>query len=277
MSTPPGYILDNSFEATSEHHAALAQLLDPVTRRHICELLPRGWPDISDCLEVGAGSGSISSWLAERGSHVVATDLKPWRIPHHRRLQVVEHDLTDPQPWPLPMAGPFDLILARLVLSHLPQRATIMEELVQRLAPGGALLIQAWMPVPAPEVVVAAATEQDAQAYRSYQRMVNVVFSQAGMDRTWPRRIHLDLTTLGLSEVNTSIHGDYWLGGGPGLRMVAAVATQLRPKLIAAGMTTAELDHLHRLVTDPHLVVHSHVLYTTSGRRADTAHPSAAQ
>jgi hypothetical protein len=64
------------------------------------------------------------------------------------------------------------------------------------------------------------------------------------------------------------IHGRYWTGGDPGCRLVAAAAAQLRPKLLAAGMSGPELDRLDALLAEPGLVLHGHPLYSTSGRRA---------
>jgi 2-polyprenyl-3-methyl-5-hydroxy-6-metoxy-1,4-benzoquinol methylase len=43
--------------------------------------------------------------------------------------------------WELP-AGRYDLIHARLVLSHLPQRRDVLARLVQALRPGGWLVVE---------------------------------------------------------------------------------------------------------------------------------------
>jgi trans-aconitate methyltransferase len=51
---------------------------------------------------------------------------------------VVRHDVTTDA---IPSAR-YDLIHARLVLSHLPQRGDVMQRLVQALRPGGWLVIE---------------------------------------------------------------------------------------------------------------------------------------
>jgi ubiquinone/menaquinone biosynthesis C-methylase UbiE len=98
-----------------------------------------GWA----CWELGAGGGSIARWLAEQvgptGS-VLATDINPRFIPASElaQLEVARRDVTtDAIP-----AARYDLIHARLVLSHLPQRRDVLARLVQALRPGGWLVIE---------------------------------------------------------------------------------------------------------------------------------------
>jgi SAM-dependent methyltransferase len=271
MALSTGYALDNDHAASADHHDALAELLDPHTRWRIAGL--DDWTG-ARCLEVGAGGGSIAGWLAGRvgpDGSVVAADLKPDRIPAHPRLTTVAFDLTRPEPWPEPLAGPFDLIVARLVLSHLPQRRTILHRLTQLLTRCGIVLVEAWLAPPADLQVIAAPTVAAADLYRRYQHAASAVFDQAGMDRGWARHIHTALREEGLVDVDTVIHGRYWAGGGAGLRVIAAVAEQLRPRLLAgSAMTGRQLDELGELLSDPRLIVYGHLLYSASGRRAGT-------
>ena len=265
-SATRAYPLDNRHEAAAAHLHALAELLDPLTRQRITAL---GALADARCLEVGAGSGSIAIWLADRVGYrgeVVATDLKPDLIPAHPRLTVVGYDLTAPGPWPAALAGPFDLIHARLTLAHLPNRRAVCHELATRLAPDGVLLIEDWAAL-ATDVVVTAPSAAAAHLYERYQRLAAEVFDAGGTDRTWARRIHAVLRDEGLVDVTTVVHAGYWTAGSPGLRMVAAVNQQLRPQLRMRGMTDGQLDRLLRVLADPGLVVHGHPLYATSGRR----------
>ena len=98
-----------------------------------------GWA----CWEIGAGGGSIASWLAKRvgpAGSVLATDIDPRFIPASElaQLEVARHDVTADA---IPGAR-YHLIHARLVLSHLPQRGDVMVRLVQALRPGGWLVIE---------------------------------------------------------------------------------------------------------------------------------------
>lgn len=268
-SAPPAtrpYPLDNHHPAAAAQHLALAQLLDPFTRGRIRRLRDLAG---ARCLEVGAGGGSIAQWLAEQvgpEGRVVAVDLKPEHLPAGPRLVPVGHDLAGGDLWPTAMAGPFDLICARLTLAHLPNRLPLVGRLVDRLAPGGVLLIEDWVGL-RDQVVVSAPTREAQVLYQRFQRTVAAIFDRAGTDPAWARQIHPRLLDAGLAEVETYVHASYWTGGSPGLALVTAVAAQLRPRLAAAGWREPQLERLRRLLTDPLLVIHGHPLYSSSGRR----------
>jgi ubiquinone/menaquinone biosynthesis C-methylase UbiE len=81
-------------EADRERLSLIEQTWDPVTIRNLEMLgVSSGWK----CLDVGAGYGSITSWLAERvGSNgkIVATDIRAEL--HHKVSETVEvrqHDI----------------------------------------------------------------------------------------------------------------------------------------------------------------------------------------
>jgi SAM-dependent methyltransferase len=57
----------------------------------------------------------------------------------HRHCSFLARDLTAAEPVP---GAPFDLVYARLLLFHLPQRADVLARLWDAVAPGGHLLIQ---------------------------------------------------------------------------------------------------------------------------------------
>ena len=138
----PGYRLTATGreEAEDERLGLLEQLFDPGSRRRR-DLVRPGWR----CLEVGAGRGSMATWLAERvgpGGQVVATDidcryLARLDLPN---LQVVQHNILDD---PLDALGPgsFDLVCTRLVLFWLAGRQqTAIHQMVACLRPGGWLI-----------------------------------------------------------------------------------------------------------------------------------------
>ncbi len=99
-------------EHTSRQLAAIQAYLDELTMRRILELdLPPG----GLCWEIGAGSGSIATWLAHDVvpyGQVTATDLDISRLTPAGNLQVYRADITADPP---PAGGPWDLIHARLV------------------------------------------------------------------------------------------------------------------------------------------------------------------
>jgi SAM-dependent methyltransferase len=267
-ATGGGYALDNHHQAAPAHHRALAELLDPHTIGRIAGL--RKVSVGVRCLEVGAGGGSIARWLAGQvgeAGEVVACDLKPEQIGSHPRLTTVAHDLQGPESLAGAVGTGFDLVVARLTLAHLPSRRTVLHRLAELLAPAGVLLVEDWAAL-RDDVVVSAPDPQAAALYQRYQHAAATTFDDSGADRSWACRIHVAMLEEGLAGVETVIHGGYWSGGGPGMRLVAAIASQLRPSLLAAGLSVAELDRLGELLPDPSLVVRGHPLYSTSGRRA---------
>ncbi len=264
------YILDNDHDTADLFHSALAAMLDPASQERIQNL-----PVVlagAACLELGAGEGSVARWLADRvgpTGGVVASDVKPMRDPDHPRLAIVAFDLASGEPLADAFGTGYDLIHARLTLSHVPERDALLPELADLLAPGGWLLIEDWAPYRT-DPVVSAPHPTAAELVNTYVRMVGGVFDRAGTDPVWGRRIHAAMLAAGLTEVDTRITGRYWRGGDPESRHTLAVMTQLRSELLAAGMTAEQLERLAELLADPRLVVHGHPLYSTAGQRPAT-------
>src|SRR5689334_8013291 len=103
---------------------AAEDLLDDGTIRVLARVgVQPGWR----CLEVGAGGGSIARWLADTvgpTGHVLATDVNTRDLDSGGRpvLEVRQHDIVAD---PLQEAA-FDLVHARLVLEHLPERDRVL-------------------------------------------------------------------------------------------------------------------------------------------------------
>jgi len=138
----PGYRLSATGreEAEDERLDLLEQLFDPGSRRRR-DLVQPGWR----CLEVGAGRGSMATWLADRvgpAGQVVATDidcryLDRLDVPN---LHVIQHNILED---PLEVLGPgtFDLVSVRLVLFWLTgKQETAIRNMVACLRPGGWLV-----------------------------------------------------------------------------------------------------------------------------------------
>ncbi|HET9772054.1 MAG TPA: methyltransferase domain-containing protein [Acidimicrobiia bacterium] len=135
------YLLDNRQEEAGDRFDALAALYDPMTIGHFDTIgVGAGWR----CLEVGAGGGSVVRHLSERvgaGGRVLATDIEPLYLEPLAELGNVEVARHNAVVDPLPEAE-FDLVHARLVLIHIPERLEVLHRLVHTLRPGGWLLIE---------------------------------------------------------------------------------------------------------------------------------------
>jgi SAM-dependent methyltransferase len=133
------YVLDTSDELEQERLALQAELWDPFT----CSFLHKTGVDAGwRCLDVGGGAGSVASWLHQRvgaGGSVVVTDIETrWLEPlAGPNLEVRRHDIVaDPLE---PEA--YDLVHARLVLMHLPERKAVLAKLAAAVRPGGWLVV----------------------------------------------------------------------------------------------------------------------------------------
>ncbi|GLY07132.1 class I SAM-dependent methyltransferase [Actinoplanes sp. NBRC 101535] len=255
---PDTYSFDNDDPIAAERHVILGALGDPYT---IARLETLGDLTGKRCLEVGAGGGSIAGWLAGRGADVLATDLKPQHLPEDAAYRVLEHDVvTDPVP-----EGPWDLVHARLLLAHLPERDAVLVRLAAALAPGGVLLIEDWVSAYS-DVVLAAPDEESAALVERYQEAIaRRLLPGNGADPSWGKRTHAAMLAAGLTGVHTEIQARSWAGGTPGARLIAVNLEQMDFR--GVGFTDAEITRLAALSADPRLVVRGHFTYSVLGRR----------
>jgi len=105
----------------------------------------------ASCLDAGCGPGETMRAMAERvgpAGRVLGIDADPelgammlarLHAAGHRHCTFQAHDLTAAEPIP---GAPFDLVYARLLLFHLPQRVEVLARLWDAVAPGGHLLVQ---------------------------------------------------------------------------------------------------------------------------------------
>jgi ubiquinone/menaquinone biosynthesis C-methylase UbiE len=105
----------------------------------------------ASCLDAGCGPGETMRAMAERvgpAGRVLGIDADPalgamtLAMLHgagHRQCAVQAQDLAAGDPIP---GAPFDLVYARLLLFHLPQRVDVLGRLWDAVAPGGYLLVQ---------------------------------------------------------------------------------------------------------------------------------------
>jgi SAM-dependent methyltransferase len=123
-----------------ERLALVARLCDPLTIRLLTALgVGEGW----NCLEVGAGAGSVACWLARRvepGGTVVATDLdtrflRDLNVPN---LEIRQHDILKDDL----EEGLYDLVHSRALLMHLPEPEKAFARMASAVRPGGWILIE---------------------------------------------------------------------------------------------------------------------------------------
>lgn len=245
----------------TEQHRLLARAHDPMTSDRLASTgVTDGW----DCLDVGCGGGSIALWLAERVAPtgtVLATDIRPGPLESRPGLRVATHDVAVD---PLPEAG-FDLIVARLVLRHLPQRQQVLNKLVRTLKPGGWLQVDEFDT--SYEPLLLAPDEPAARLYEKFLAAKEFVMRSSGVDPKCGRRIAAAMREAGLVGIDPQPYVQVRRPGSADLELLANHTRQLRDGLLAAGMSEDELDELRDLVRAPDFRASSSVMYSVHGRK----------
>jgi SAM-dependent methyltransferase len=258
------YTLDNAWEHARERLALFQAYLDPWSVGHLEALgVSAGW----HCLDVGAGSGSIAEWLCRcvgPTGRVVATDIDTrfLEILQEPNLDVRRHNVvTDP----LPEAA-FDLVHTRAVLMHLPEREQAIRRMVSALKPGGWFLAEEGdfsSYVPDPTVGTATVA-----LFTKGWAAADQIYAAGGTDNWYGRRLYGDLCAAGLVDVQAEGRVRMIRGGSPHARLFRLTFTQLRERMVAAGLLTDQaVEQFLTLYDDPNFVSMSLVMMAVWGRR----------
>jgi SAM-dependent methyltransferase len=238
---------------------ALAAAFDPLTFQRLAALRPRpGWR----CLDVGAGPGTVSRWLADRigaGGTVVACDRDTSFVTArpHPQVDVLTADVTDPAFDP----GQFDLVHVRFLLMHLRERDALLPRLASWVRPGGYLVVSDSADLGTPSSPHA--------AYRTtLAALWDFLADTIGTDINYGRRHPTAFALLGLAD--TSLHVDMPSVhcGSPLAFFWTHTLSQALPRLTAGGALAPDtareaLDYL----ADPDLLELSVAMITTIGRQ----------
>ncbi len=270
MGSDRSYLLDNQEAAAGRRLAALSTLFDESTFRHLRDVgLRPGWR----VWEVGAGGPRVPQWLADQvGPHgqVLATDLHPVWITASRprpNLVVRTHDVgLDPAP-----AGSFDLVHARLVLVHVPQRDRALATMVSALRPGGWLVVEEADPSLQPLTCLEDRGPAEQLANRlkgAFRRLM----AERGVDLAYGRTLPRRLRQAGLREVWADAY--FPITGPACSELERATIAQIGERLTAAGLATDQEIEQHLANLSAGLVdVATSPMVTARGRRPPAPPP----
>jgi SAM-dependent methyltransferase len=230
MTEDRGYLLDNRQAEAGTRFDALATLFDPSTFRRLEQIgVDTGWR----CWEVGAGGPSVPSWLARRAAYVLATDIDTSWLAGDA-YEVRQHDVGAEPP---PGTGAFDLVHARLVLVHVPERRAALAAMIAALRPGGWLLIEDADPALQPLVC----PDESGPAQRRANKLKHdfrTLMAQRGVDLAFGRTLPRLLREAGLTDVASDAY--FPMSGPASNRLEQATVEQIRDRLIAAGLATGD-------------------------------------
>jgi SAM-dependent methyltransferase len=237
MVRDEGYLLDNQQSEAGRRFAALSELFDPVTFRHLSGVgLSAGWA----CWEVGAGGVSVPAWLADRvgrSGRVVASDIDTeWLPADGVGFEVLRHDVgVEEAP-----GGDFDLVHARLVLTHVPAREQALASMVRALRPGGWLVVEDADPAVQPLIC----PDEFGPAQRLANRLrhgFRTLMAGRGVDLEFGRTLPRLLRTAKLEMVQADAF--FPITSPACTELEIATVLQVRGRLVAAGLATdAEIE-----------------------------------
>ncbi|MFF3941353.1 methyltransferase [Streptomyces phaeofaciens] len=233
MTRTDGYLLDNGQTEAAERFDAFAALFDPTTFRHLEGLgIGPGWR----CWEVGAGGTSVVSWLAKKvgpTGKVVATDIDISLLSAVARppVEVRVHDVGAEES---PGEG-FDLVHARLVLVHVPDREGALRSMVNALRPGGRLLVEDGDPALQP-LICPDEYGPEQQLANRLRHGFRKLLADRGADLSYGRKLPRLLREAGLRRVEADA---YFPVSSPACAALeSATVRQIRGRLVTAGLAT---------------------------------------
>lgn len=218
----------------------LADLFDPETVERLERI---GVPEGGRVLEVGAATGTIAEWLAERvgsSGQVVATDidtraLEDWDEPP---FEVLRHDVLRDEFEP----GSFDLVHCRAVLLLLsPDQELAVERMASWLRPGGALLCEEpW--------IDAARLSPDPVTARA---VAGLETAAPHVDGAFARRLPAALAATGLEQVTAEASLRFFRGGSDRAAFhLRALVGYAEPLIEAGVLEPADRDRLEATYAD---------------------------
>ncbi|MER7722420.1 class I SAM-dependent methyltransferase [Streptomyces sp. NPDC096323] len=215
------------------------------------------------CLDVGAGTGTVSGRLLEEAGveSVLAVDrdvrfLAELSLPG---LDVLEADITAPDF----VSGRFQLVHARFVLMHLPERDRVIRALAERVAPGGVLVLS--------DAVDLTSDRTPGTPYTEVMRaMWQGLRSTIGTAVDWVPSYPQMLRGAGLESVAAEIHVPPLLPGSAISRFWAETWERSRAAMIATGLVDdMAIDAAVRYLGSGECAAVSAGMLTVWGRRPD--------
>jgi 2-polyprenyl-3-methyl-5-hydroxy-6-metoxy-1,4-benzoquinol methylase len=236
------YVWQHDLKGESDRLRLMSDLLDPSSEFHLLRVgVATGWR----CLEIGAGNGSLSQWLAQRvGStgHVIASDIHTDLMNGivGGNLEVRKFDVVHDEP----PDAPYDLVAIRTLLHHLPERRAVVSKMARWLKPGGQLFVQE------PDFYPTWIVEPPSQNH-FWQQFIQWAATHQ-IDYYVGRKIPAWLQTEGLLNIKSEGHAILYNGGSQFAEWwdygIREVADKLQSE---GGVSQATLDEFFTFYRDP--------------------------
>jgi 2-polyprenyl-3-methyl-5-hydroxy-6-metoxy-1,4-benzoquinol methylase len=238
--TESAYIFAKTqFESELARLQMLERVCDPASRRRILATgITTGW----QCLEIGAGAGSIMRWMAEivgAAGKVTAVDLDTRFIlkdtlvikdTHLPNVEIIEGDIDR-----VALPGGYDLIHLRHVLIHLGDRA-ILTKLLKLLKPQG------WLVIEEPDFSATrfiSGTPLEQESVERVHQAICQMFTNQGKDYALGIKLPQMLQQLSLQQIQVENDVPIAAGNSDIARLMKLSAQQLAEKYLATGKASS--------------------------------------
>jgi SAM-dependent methyltransferase len=259
MSSPSSsYAYDQGWAEERARLTALSLIYDPGTFRLLDEL---GVVAGASCLEVGAGAGSVTSWLADRvgpDGRVLAVDLDPRFIDAGGVVEARQHDILSGPP----EQAAFDVVHARAVVEWVTDRPRAIANMVAALKPGGLLLVEDV------DIATGALGYPSSELREVAVAAFGALTGAAGADLTFGRQLRALVEEAGLTDVGSDVRATLQRGGEPSVDFQRLTLKQLGPVFVQQGLLTDDqLNAIERELADPGSYGYSPLMVAVWGRR----------
>ncbi|MCV7223171.1 class I SAM-dependent methyltransferase [Mycolicibacterium elephantis] len=222
------YVFEQDFAHERERLRGMEALWDAGSQALLDELgVGAGW----NCLEVGAGGGSMVEWTAGRGATVTAVDIDTRFIDHLASDSItVRHiDIREDE---LPRSE-FELVHSRLVLEHLADRRQILDRLAATLRPGGWIVLEDydWGSF---------GFDDEHDGFAEVSTAVLEFMQRRGFAPDYGRRVIGDIVDAGFVDVRGEGRVRVIDSSSPGFDFFRLTFESLRQALVDEGLLSAE-------------------------------------
>ena len=257
MAQTTDYILDNTWGKARRRLGLIEQLYDAATMESLRATgIAPGWR----CLEVGAGAGSIARWMCDvvgPAGSVTAVDLEPTLLREQPRpnLEIVQADVTAA---PLPGEA-YDLVHARGLLVHLPDRESVITSMLRCLRPGGVIVLE--------EPDFGPMDMSENASFVEFCRGMASSAAARGGDWYWARRLPAALAAVAV-DVSASCRVGMFRGGALQAELMRLTVEQMAPLLEADGIDRERIEEVYAALENPTAWFSGFAEVTASGRRS---------
>ncbi|MDJ0895935.1 MAG: methyltransferase domain-containing protein [Alphaproteobacteria bacterium] len=219
------------------------------------------------CLDIGAGGGSMTQWLAEQvgpGGHVVAVDYNPrfLNVPPDLSIEVRKIDIESAEL----ERDTFDLAYTRFVLMHFRDPLQVLRKMVDALKPDGLLVVEGMdvstMTAVDPQHPMASGFMRASQKFQDSAYETSLMHTRLGLD------LPAMLGSLGMQDIGNHGRTAVVQGGTLAAHFYRLCFEVFDPGHICRGVVTeAEAEARCRALNDPSFAFVEPTVYTVWGRK----------